>query len=131
MIEHLAIERFKSILSLAIPCRKVNVFIGAPDTGKTNILEALYLLSRLGWGLPLDSSLRLSGGERHLIVVKPDLERCFRRSVEFLGLESQLPTRPEDLRRVLGVPGRSVHARFQAELRALYQASVRRGTVAW
>jgi hypothetical protein len=61
VIEHLAIERFKSILSLAPPCRKVNVFIGAPDTGKTNILEALYLLSRLGWGLPLDSSLRLSG----------------------------------------------------------------------
>ncbi len=61
MIEHLAIERFKSILSLALPCRKVNVFIGAPDTGKTNILEALYLLSRLGWGLPLDSALRLSG----------------------------------------------------------------------
>jgi hypothetical protein len=61
VIEHLAIERFKSILSLALPCRKVNVFIGAPDTGKTNILEALYLLSRLGWGLPLDSALRLSG----------------------------------------------------------------------
>ncbi len=61
MIQHLAIERFKSILSLSLPCRKVNVFIGAPDTGKTNILEALYLLSRLGWGLPLDASLRLSG----------------------------------------------------------------------
>jgi hypothetical protein len=65
-------------------------------------------------------------GERHLIVVKPDLERCFRRSVELLGLESQLPTRPEDLRRVLGVPGTNVHARFRAELRALYEASVGR-----
>jgi hypothetical protein len=61
VIQHLAIERFKSILSLSLPCRKVNVFVGAPDTGKTNILEALYLLSRLGWGLPLDASLRLSG----------------------------------------------------------------------
>jgi len=59
MIRELTIERFKSIKSLSLPCRKVNVFIGAPDTGKTNILEALYLLSRLGWGWPLDTSLRL------------------------------------------------------------------------
>lgn len=59
MIETLSIERFKSIKSLSIPCRKVNVFIGAPDTGKTNILEALYFLSRLGWKWPLDTSLRL------------------------------------------------------------------------
>lgn len=60
MIQTLSIDRFKSIRSLSIPCRKVNVFIGAPDTGKTNILEALYFLSRLGWGWPLDTSLRLS-----------------------------------------------------------------------
>lgn len=59
MIQSLKIERFKSIRSLSIPCRKVNVFIGPPDTGKTNILEALYFLSRLGWDLPLDASLRL------------------------------------------------------------------------
>src|SRR5439155_21523853 len=60
MIKTLSIERFKSIKSLSIPCKKVNVFIGAPDTGKTNILEALYFLSRLGWSQPLDTSLRLS-----------------------------------------------------------------------
>ncbi|MBI4608133.1 MAG: AAA family ATPase [Candidatus Rokubacteria bacterium] len=60
MIQHLAIDRFKSIRSLSIPCRKVNVFIGEPDTGKTNILEALYLPSRLAWGQPLDSFLRLN-----------------------------------------------------------------------
>src|SRR5439155_5500139 len=59
MITQLSIDRFKSMRSLSIPCRKVNVFIGAPDTGKTNILEALYFLSRLGWGWPLDTSLRL------------------------------------------------------------------------
>ncbi len=59
MIASLSIERFKSIKSLSMPCRKVNVFIGAPDTGKTNILEALYFVSRLGWGQPIDNSLRL------------------------------------------------------------------------
>jgi hypothetical protein len=60
MITNLSITRFKSIKSLTIDCRKVNVFVGAPDTGKTNILEALYFLSRLGWGLPIDDSLRLT-----------------------------------------------------------------------
>jgi hypothetical protein len=59
MITKLSIDRFKSMRSLSISCRKVNVFIGAPDTGKTNILEALYFLSRLGWSLPIDNSLRL------------------------------------------------------------------------
>jgi predicted ATPase len=38
----------------------VNIFIGAPDTGKTNILEALYFLSALGWALPLGPYLRLN-----------------------------------------------------------------------
>src|SRR5882762_5851128 len=53
------IERFKSIARVELPCRKVNVFIGEPDTGKTNILEALYFLSHLGWVLPIGNSLRL------------------------------------------------------------------------
>jgi hypothetical protein len=65
-------------------------------------------------------------GDRHLIIVKPDLEQCFRRCVERLGLASGLPARAEDLRRMLSVPGKNVHARFRAELRALYEASVER-----
>jgi hypothetical protein len=59
MITQLSIARFKSIKKLTLPCRKVNIFIGAPDTGKTNILESLYMLSRLGWNWPLDTSLRI------------------------------------------------------------------------
>lgn len=59
MILQLKIERFKSVRALSIPCKRVNVLIGPPDTGKTNILEGLQLLSRLGWSLPLDTSLRL------------------------------------------------------------------------
>src|SRR6266436_2429961 len=59
MITTLSIERFKSIKSLSLPCKKVNVFIGAPDTGKTNILEVFYLMSRLAFAWPLDISLRI------------------------------------------------------------------------
>ncbi|HXF70088.1 MAG TPA: AAA family ATPase [Thermoflexus sp.] len=44
-IEHLEIRNFKSIKALRIPCRRVNLFIGPPNTGKSNLLEALGLFS--------------------------------------------------------------------------------------
>ncbi|GAB6286078.1 MAG: ATP/GTP-binding protein [Methanoregula sp.] len=50
MIERLQIKNFKSIKELELDCRRVNVFIGEPDTGKSNILEALGLLSWCGHG---------------------------------------------------------------------------------
>ncbi|HEY2728633.1 MAG TPA: AAA family ATPase [Polyangia bacterium] len=56
----LHISRFKSIKALDLQCRKVNVFIGPPDTGKSNILDALSFLSHLGWAAPLGQSLRLT-----------------------------------------------------------------------
>ena len=45
MITKLSIANFKSVRQLDIDCKKVNVFIGEPNTGKSNILEALGLLS--------------------------------------------------------------------------------------
>ncbi|MDP1587443.1 MAG: AAA family ATPase, partial [Prosthecobacter sp.] len=52
MIHKLSIRNFKSIRELDLDCRRVNVFIGEPNAGKTNILEALSMecfgaLSRL------------------------------------------------------------------------------------
>ncbi|MGB7992566.1 AAA family ATPase [Methanoregula sp.] len=41
MITRLQIEHFKSIESLDIECNRINIFIGEPNTGKSNILEAL------------------------------------------------------------------------------------------
>ena len=60
MIASVAIQRFKSIRSLTLACRKINVFIGPPDTGKTNILESLFLVSCLGWHHPIGPALRLN-----------------------------------------------------------------------
>jgi len=48
MITRLSITNFKSIRQLDLDCKKVNVFIGEPNTGKSNILEALALLSYCG-----------------------------------------------------------------------------------
>ena len=48
MIKKLSIKNFKSVKELAIDCRRVNLFIGEPNAGKSNILEALGLLSWCG-----------------------------------------------------------------------------------
>ncbi len=48
MITKLSISNFKSIRQLDLDCKKVNLFIGEPNTGKSNILEALALLSWCG-----------------------------------------------------------------------------------
>ena len=49
MIEKLSIKNFKSIKDLELECKKINLFIGEPNTGKSNILEALGLLSWCGY----------------------------------------------------------------------------------
>ena len=49
MIEKLSIKNFKSIKDLKLDCKRINLFIGEPNTGKSNILEALGLLSWCGY----------------------------------------------------------------------------------
>jgi AAA15 family ATPase/GTPase len=43
IVSDLKIENFKSIKSLALKPKRINLFIGKPNTGKSNILEALSL----------------------------------------------------------------------------------------
>lgn len=43
MIHKLSIRNFKSLRELNLDCRRVNVFIGEPNAGKTNVLEAIGL----------------------------------------------------------------------------------------
>lgn len=49
-VKELRIENFKSIRQLRLDCRRVNLFIGEPNTGKSNILEAIGLLSHVNHG---------------------------------------------------------------------------------
>lgn len=46
MIQKLVIKNFKSVKEVGITCKKVNVFIGEPNSGKSNIIEALCLKSQ-------------------------------------------------------------------------------------
>ena len=45
MIKNLEIKNFKSIKHIEMECKRINLFIGEPNTGKSNILEALGILS--------------------------------------------------------------------------------------
>jgi AAA15 family ATPase/GTPase len=47
MVRSLYIENFKSIKKLDLACKQINVLIGPPNTGKSNILESIGLLSAL------------------------------------------------------------------------------------
>ena len=46
-IKNLHIENFKSIKNMDLECSRINIFIGEPNVGKSNILEAMALLSPL------------------------------------------------------------------------------------
>jgi AAA15 family ATPase/GTPase len=46
MVSRLSIKNFKSIKDAEFPCKKINVFIGEPNSGKSNIIEALSLMSQ-------------------------------------------------------------------------------------
>ena len=46
----LEIANFKSVKHLKLSCRRVNIFIGKPNTGKSNILESIGLLSHVYYG---------------------------------------------------------------------------------
>jgi AAA15 family ATPase/GTPase len=57
MINKLSIKNFKSIKELDIDCRRINLFIGEPNTSKSNILEALGLMS---WQVNYDPKVKLN-----------------------------------------------------------------------
>jgi hypothetical protein len=50
MIKNLEIKNFKSIKYLKLDCKRINLFIGEPNTGKSNILESFGLLSHIYYG---------------------------------------------------------------------------------
>ncbi len=65
MIKELSVKNFKSIKELEIDCKRINLFIGEPNTGKSNVLETLGLLSWCGHyisgGAPLEEYVRFEG----------------------------------------------------------------------
>lgn len=50
MFNEWEIKNFKSIKHLKLSSKRINIFIGEPNTGKSNILEAIGLLSHVCYG---------------------------------------------------------------------------------
>ncbi len=59
MIKSLQIQNFKSIKNLQLDCRRINLLIGKPNVGKSNILEAIGLFSIPYFGNNLKNGIRL------------------------------------------------------------------------
>jgi AAA15 family ATPase/GTPase len=59
MIKTLEVKNFKSIKDLKLNCKGINIFIGEPNTGKSNILETVGIFS-FGYygGHPYSAPLR-------------------------------------------------------------------------
>jgi len=73
MIKSIAIQGFKSIYDLKLDLGRVNVFIGANGSGKSNILEALGVLSAAAKGRVDDEALQYRG-------VRPGLPALYKSS---------------------------------------------------
>jgi len=50
MIQKLEIKNFKSVKHQTLACKRINIFIGEPNTGKSNILETLGMFSFVAYG---------------------------------------------------------------------------------
>jgi len=60
MITNLSIKNFKSIKEVSFPCKRINLFIGEPNTGKSNILEGLGLCSWQGHKADITGFIRFT-----------------------------------------------------------------------
>ena len=119
MIEKLEIRNFKSIQHLNLDCRRINLFIGHPNSGKSNLLEALALFS-----LPYSSidrfvrfdtlyNLFYDFNVKEEIQVKADSALCtVKHEEERFIVSSRSEEKPElDFKAVLDKKGEGIQAR--------------------
>lgn len=73
MVDKVKIHNFKSIENMELELGLLNIFIGANGAGKTNILEALGIISSAVYGIVDDESLLRRG-------VRPGVPRLYKTS---------------------------------------------------
>ncbi len=75
MITELTVECFKSLEKVKVPLGQVNVFVGANGSGKSNLLEALGVLSAAAKGRVDDEALMRRG-------VRPGVPQLYKSSFQ-------------------------------------------------
>ncbi len=63
--------------------------------------------------------------DRHLIIVKPELEECFLRSMRRVNLEPSVPNDADKMRTFLNLPDHKMHQAFREDLVRLHEESRR------
>ena len=71
MIRTLKVERFKSLVKLDLELGRINVFVGANGSGKSNLLEAVGVLGAAAFGRVEDETLQRRG-------VRPGVPRLYK-----------------------------------------------------
>jgi predicted ATPase len=61
MLRTLKVERFKSLVKLELELGRINVFVGANGSGKSNLLEAVGVLGAAAFGRVDDETLLRRG----------------------------------------------------------------------
>jgi AAA15 family ATPase/GTPase len=89
MIKDISIKGFKSIKSANLDCGRINVFIGEPNCGKTNILEGISLLS-LGYPLKVESIVRFEDFSNLFFDndISKDVEFLFKAETNYLNYKA-------------------------------------------
>lgn len=81
MIENLRINNYKSIKRLDLDCNRINVFVGEPNVGKSNILEALDM-SYLSWLMGANANIEVENlireTQKRETIEKIDIKNFFR-----------------------------------------------------
>lgn len=89
MINKVTIENFKSIHHMELELGNINIFIGANGCGKTNILEALGVISSAVFGVVDDESLLRRG-------VRPGVPRLYKTSSKKYAMSPHIAFSAED-----------------------------------
>jgi energy-coupling factor transporter ATP-binding protein EcfA2 len=80
-LDKVAVKSFRSLVDVEVPLGRVNVFIGANGSGKSNLLEAIGVLGAAAAGRVDDSALKERG-------VRPGVEKLYKSSFRNLKLPS-------------------------------------------
>ncbi len=96
LIKNLHIQNFKSVRDLTLECDRINIFIGKPNAGKSNVLEAISLL-----GAGYSEGRFMEGFVRYKTIVEMFSDFSFRNSIKVETDQLRCVLRIDDKKEVI------------------------------